>query len=336
MPDQPVAPDRLPELPSHLLSDLPSDLPLVGGIEAGGTKIVCAIGRDPGDVARPENRIEFSSQTSPDRVMAQVIEWLQQQQTRIGSPLAAIGIGSFGPIDLHRDSPTYGYITTTPKPSWGNFDIVGAIQRAFPELAIGFDTDVNAAALGESRWGQGKDCDNFIYITIGTGIGAGAMVNGQLLHGLVHPEMGHMLLRRIPGDSFPGICTRHGACWEGLCSGPALQARAGRSAAELDPNDQTWIYTARYIAYALTNLICVLSPQRIIIGGSVRKGGRLGEAQLMQRVREEVQTALAGYIVSPALQTGIQDYIVVPKLGDDAGVCGAIALAQAALSEIIH
>ncbi|MCU0523309.1 MAG: ROK family protein [Elainella sp. Prado103] len=305
-----------------------SDLPLVGGIEAGGTKFVCAVGRDPTDVAQPVNRIEFSSQTgSPDQVLAQVIGWFRQQEKRLGQPLAAIGIGCFGPIDRHPDSPTYGHITTTPKLGWGNFDMVGAIRQGWPHIPIEFDTDVNAAAFGEYRWGTGQGCEDFVYITIGTGIGGGAVVGGRLLHGLVHPEMGHMLLRRIPDDPFPGLCSRHGACWEGLCSGPAIHARAGRSAIELDPADPAWIYTTRYTAYALANLTCILSPQRIILGGSVRKGGQLGETRFMQRVREEVQTALAGYIVSPLLQAGIQDYIVVPQLGDDAGVCGALALA---------
>lgn len=226
---------------------------LVGGIEAGGTKFVCAVGRGPEDVARAENRIELTTQTAPPtQVMAQVAAWFTQQQTRFGSPLKAIGIGSFGPVDLRYGSPTYGHITTTPKPGWANFDIVGAVQQAIPGIPVGFDTDVNAAALGELRWGHGAGYEDFVYVTIGTGIGAGAIAGGQLVHGLVHPEMGHMLLRRVPGDPFPGTCTRHGACWEGLCSGPAIESRAGRPAPDLDPLDQAWVYTTRYVARTLS------------------------------------------------------------------------------------
>lgn len=163
---------------------------LVGGIEAGGTKFVCAVGRGPGDVACAENRTELTTQTAPPaQVMAGVVEWFTQQQTRFSSPLKAIGIGSFGPVDLRYGSPTYGHITTTPKPGWANFDIVGAVQRAIPGIPVGFDTDVNAAALGERRWGHGAGYEDFVYVTIGTGIGAGAIAGGQLVHGLVHPEM---------------------------------------------------------------------------------------------------------------------------------------------------
>lgn len=296
---------------------------LVGAIEAGGTKFVCAVGTCPQDMSRAE----FLSGDNPEQVLGQVTNWLREQQQMRGM-LQAIGIGSFGPIDLHKDSSTYGFITSTPKPGWRNADICGAVHRQFPNIPLAFDTDVNAAALGEYYWGIAAGLQDFIYITIGTGIGAGGMVGGRLLHGLVHPEMGHMLLPRIAGDTFAGVCPFHGACWEGLCSGPALLARSGRPAALIPPEHESWAMETQYIAYAIMNIICVLSPKRVIIGGSVRRAGQLGSDQFFQLIREKVQAALHGYVVSSALQEEIGNFIVPPLLGDDAGVCGAIALAQ--------
>lgn len=301
--------------------------PLVGAIEAGGTKFVCAVGTGPGDL---KPRIEFATTDEPAQVLSQVTSWLTEQQRHRG-PLQAIGIGSFGPLDLHQDSPTYGYITSTPKPGWRNTDIVGALRQAFPGVPIGFDTDVNAAALGEHVWGNAAGLSDFVYVTIGTGIGAGAMAGGQLVHGLVHSEMGHMLLPRVPGDTFPGVCPYHGACWEGLCTGPALLKRTGMPAERLPPEHEAWALEAQYTAYALANIVCVLSPQRIILGGSVRKAGGLGSERFLQMIRAGVQQALNRYIVSPALAEGIDGYIVPPLLGDNAGVCGAIALGQQAI-----
>lgn len=296
---------------------------LVGAIEAGGTKFVCAVGIDPQDLSRTE----FPSGDNPDHLLSEVTHWFREQE-RMRGKLQAIGIASFGPIDLHRDSPTYGYITSTPKPGWKNTNILGAVQGAFPELPIAFDTDVNGAAFGEFYWGNGAGLRDFVYLTIGTGIGGGAMVEGQLLHGLVHAEMGHLLLPRIPGDAFAGVCPFHGACWEGLCSGSALLARAGMAAEEIPPDHEAWDRETQYIAYAVANLVCVLSPQRLIIGGSIRKGGQLGQDRFFRMIRERVRIALNGYLVSPALQEEIDNFIVPPLLGDDAGVCGAIALAQ--------
>jgi fructokinase len=266
-------------------------------------------------------------------VLPEVTSWLAEQQRERGT-LQAIGIGSFGPVDLHEGSPTYGHITSTPKPGWRNTDIVGAVRRAFPETPVGFDTDVNAAALGEHCWGNAAGLSDFVYVTIGTGIGAGAMAGGQLLHGLVHSEMGHMLLPRVPGDTFAGVCPYHSACWEGLCTGPALLKRAGMPAERLPPEHDAWALETQYTAYALANIVCVLSPQRIILGGSVRKAGGLGSERFFQMIRAKVQAALNGYIVSPALAEGIDQYIVPPFLGDDAGVCGAVALAQQALGRL--
>lgn len=305
-----------------MLKTLKNDA-LVGAIEAGGTKFVCAVGTCPQDLSRTE----FPSGDNPEHLLSEVTHWFREQQRRRGM-LQAIGIASFGPIDLHQDSPTYGYITSTPKPGWKNTDLLGAVQRAFPDLPIAFDTDVNGAALGEFYWGNGAGLRDFVYLTIGTGIGGGVMVGGQLLHGLIHSEMGHLLLPRLPGDTFAGVCPFHGACWEGLCSGPALLARAGMTAEEIPPEHEAWDREIQYIAYAVANLVCVLSPQRLIIGGSVRKGGRLGQDRFFRMIRERVRIALNGYLVSPALQEEIDNFIVPPLLGDDAGVCGAIALAR--------
>lgn len=296
--------------------------PLVGGIEAGGTKIVCAAGTGPGDLSRAV----FPSGSDPAAALFAVTCWFREEETRRG-PLHAIGIGSFGPVDLDPASPTYGFITSTPKTGWRNTDILGTVRRAFPALPVAFDTDVNAAALGEQRWGAAAGLDDFVYITIGTGIGAGVMAGGRLVHGLVHPEMGHMRIPRIPDDAFEGVCPFHGDCWEGLCSGPAMKKRTGTPAEEISPDSSAWRFEARYVALALGNIICALSPRRIILGGSVPNGGLLGIERFFKMVRAEVRDVLDGYIVSPALEEGIDGYIVPPLLGADAGVCGALALA---------
>ena len=303
---------------------------VVGGIEAGGTKFVCAVGRGPDDVRQPRNRQEFPTGNDPNRLIARVIEWFQDKHRH--QPLSAIGIASFGPVDLVSGSPRYGYITSTPKPGWANTDLVGPIQQALGNIPVGFDTDTNGAGLGEFFWGRAAGLDDFVYITIGTGIGAGGMVGGQLLHGLVHPETGHLRLPRIEGDTFKGACKYHGDCWEGLCSGEAIRQRTGLLAEDLPPDHIAWAYEAQYIGYAIANIVCTLSPRRVIVGGSVSKGGRFGEDALFRAVRQHVQSVLNGYVVSPALLgDGVHDYIVPPQLGDDAGVCGAIALGQCAI-----
>jgi fructokinase len=228
-------------------------------------------------------------------------------------------------VDPNPASPTFGYITTTPKPGWANTDFAGAVGRALG-LPVGFDTDVNGAALGEHRWGAAQGLDTFLYLTIGTGVGGGGMVSGRLMHGLIHPEMGHIRLPRAKGDDFPGICPYHGDCFEGLACGPALQARWGQPAETLPPDHPAWDLQAQTIALALCSYIFTLSPQRIIIGGGV-----MSQAQMFPLVRRKVQALLAGYVQSSAiLGDGINSYIVPPGLGNMAGVLGAIALAQAA------
>jgi len=293
-----------------------------GGIEAGGTKFMCAVGTGPADI-RAE--IRFPT-TTPDETIARAITFFEQQAKEVG--LAAIGIGSFGPVDPDPTSPTFGFITTTPKPGWRDVDFAGALGRAL-NLPVGFDTDVNVAALGEHRWGAAQGLDTFIYLTVGTGIGGGGMIGGKRMHGLIHPEMGHM---RLPhdwkADPFPGVCPYHGDCLEGLASGPALQARWGQPAETLPPDHPAWPLQARYLALALANTICTLSPQRIIVGGGV-----MAQPALYNLVRDQVQSLLNGYIQSPAILEDIGNYIVPPGLGNRAGVLGAISLAMTSIKD---
>jgi len=291
---------------------------LYGAIEAGGTKFVCAVGTGPNDLRA---KTVFPT-TSPQETLSEAVAFFRQQQQSLG-PLAAIGIGSFGPVDPDRNSPTFGYITTTPKPGWAHVDFAGTISREL-QLPVAFDTDVNAAALGEQRWGAVVGLYDFIYLTIGTGIGGGGLLNGRLMHGLVHPEMGHIRLPRNPAvDPYSGHCPFHGDCLEGLASGPAIEARWQCSAKDLPTDHPAWKLEAHYLALALVNFICTLSPQRIILGGGV-----MDQQQLFPLVRAEVQSVLNGYVQHPAILEQIDTYIVPPQLGNEAGVLGAMALAM--------
>lgn len=296
---------------------------LYGGIEAGGTKFVCTIAAGPDDI-RAEERFPTRA---PAETLAQAIAFFRAQP-----PITALGIGTFGPADPDPRSPTYGFITTTPKPGWAGVDFAGTMHHAL-QVPVGFDTDVNVAALGEWRWGAAQGLDNFVYLTIGTGIGGGGVINGQMMHGLVHPEMGHMCLPRreerfatvTPLPPFAGICPYHGDCLEGLAAGPAVEARWGKKASELPPHHPAWTVEAYYLGVALSNLICILSPQRIILGGGVME-----QRHLFPLIRQEVQQVLNGYVASPAILAQIDTYIVPPGLGNRAGMLGAIALAQQA------
>jgi fructokinase len=216
----------------------------------------------------------------------------------------------------------FGYITTTPKPHWANTDLGGAMSRALG-VPVGFDTDVNGAALGEHRWGAAQGLDTFVYLTIGTGLGGGGLVGGQLMHGLIHPEMGHVRLPRHPDDPYPGACPFHGDCLEGMAAGPALQGRWGQRAETFPLDHPAWEIEAHYLAYGLVNFICTLSPQRIILGGGV-----MDQAHLFPLVRRKTQELLNGYVQSPEILERIDQYIVPPGLGNRAGVLGAIALAE--------
>ena len=294
-------------------------MPLFGGIEAGGTKFVCAVGTGPDDL-REETRF---STTTPDETIGQAIEFFEAQAKN--EPLAAIGIASFGPVDPDPTSDSWGYITTTPKPNWANTEFAGAIKKVL-NVPVGFDTDVNGAALGEHRWGAAQGLDTFIYLTIGTVVGGGGMINGRLMHGLGHPEMGHIYLPPHPDDPTPaGFCPFHGNCLEGMTNGPALEKRWGQPGETLPADHQAWELEAHYLALGLVSFICTLSPQRIIMGGGV-----MDQQHLFPMVHQQVQTLLNGYVQSPAILEEIDDYIVPPGLGNKAGVLGAIALAEQA------
>jgi fructokinase len=287
-----------------------------GGIEAGGTKWVCAIGDGPAEV---RDTVTFPT-TTPEETIARAAAFFASN-----GAISAVGVGSFGPIDVRRSSPTWGRITTTPKPGWADTDVVGALGLAL-DVPVAFDTDVNAAALGEQRWGAAAGLETFCYITIGTGIGGGGMANGRLMHGLLHPEFGHM---RIPHDRehdpFDGVCPYHGDCFEGLASGGAIRQRWDAPGDTLTDNAAVWELEAGYLALGLVNVICTLSPQRIVLGGGVMK-----QPVLLPLVRREVQRLLAGYVDAPELRDGLDEFIVAPALGDRAGVLGAIELARRA------
>lgn len=291
---------------------------LVGGIEAGGTKFVCALGTGPDDV-RAQTRI---ATTTPDETIRQVLAFFADQRADVGPP-SAVGIASFGPIDPDPQSGTFGHITATPKPGWSHTDLAGPVRQALG-VPVGFDTDVNVAALGEWKWGSGQGIDDLIYLTIGTGIGGGGLLGGKLMHGLIHPEMGHM---RIPHDRatdpYAGHCPFHGDCLEGLACGPAISDRWQQPSEALAADHPAWPLEAHYLALALVNVICTLSPRRIILGGGV-----MSHAPLFPMIRGEVQHILNDYVKSPAVLDEIDEYIVPPALGDRAGVLGAFALAQ--------
>jgi fructokinase len=294
---------------------------LVGGIEAGGTKFVCSVGTGP-DELRAMTRFPT---TTTEETLGQAVSFFKEQEAQEG-PLSAIGVASFGPVDPDPDSPTFGFITSTPKMDWVNTDFIGALQEHF-EVPMGFDTDVNGAALAEGKWGAAAGLHTFIYLTIGTGIGGGAMVNGRLLHGLIHPEMGHIRLHHDwERDPFPGNCPYHGDCLEGMAAGPAIEERWGQMGQELEPGHPAWDLEADYLAQALQSLVCVLSPQRIIMGGGV-----MNQTGLIAKVREKTVTYLNDYIQHPAITEHIDEYVVPPALGGRAGVLGAIALGLQAL-----
>lgn len=308
-------------IPGWSHPDLPA---LLGGIEAGGTKWVCAVGDGEDGGLLAETRIPAGD---PGATLDQAARFFIQQTGDHGR-LAALGIGSFGPLDLDPSSPTCGFITTTLKPGWAGTDLAGYFMRKF-EIPVNLDTDVNTALIGESAWGAGRDCQDLLYLTVGTGIGGGALVNGQVVHGLQHPEMGHT---RVPHDlvrdPFPGICAYHGDCLEGLACGPALQARWGHPPASLPRDHPAWDLQAHYLALGLANFILTLSPQRIILGGGVME-----QRQLFPLVRAGVRESLAGYLLAAEFRERIDQYIVPAELGEQAGVMGALRLAWQALQD---
>ena len=283
---------------------------LYGAIEAGGTKMICAVGDENGYIVDKT----VISTTTPDETMPKVIDYFRDKD------IEALGIACFGSIDLDKTSDTYGYIVETPKTAWRFFNIVGTMKDALG-VPIGFDTDVNGSLLGEVTWGSAKGLTDAIYITFGTGVGAGILSGGKLVHGMMHPEAGHIKLVPLPGDTFQGICPFHGTCLEGMTSGPAIRARWGLSGEELADRPEVWEMESSYIAQGLSSLICVLSPQKIILGGGV-----MHRESLFPMIREKVLKELNGYLKTKQLDD-IDNYIVPAGLNDDQGIMGALKLA---------
>jgi fructokinase len=293
--------------------------PLVAGVELGGTKCICILASGPDDI-RAEQRIETHS---PAETLPAIAETLARWKAEHG--IAAIGLASFGPVDLDRGSPRYGRIVNTPKPGWNDADIVG-LARAL-DLPFGFDTDVTGAALAEGRWGAALGLDSFAYVTVGTGIGIGAIVGGRPIHGLGHMEAGHLRIPRLPGDDFAGTCPYHGDCVEGLAAGPAIAARAGKPGETLAPDDPAWAPVIAALAALLHNIVFTVAPRRILIGGGVFGG----QPTLLPRLRTALVESLAGYSVAPVIAEKIETFLQPPALGDQAGPLGAIALGLDAL-----
>lgn len=289
---------------------------LYGGIEAGGTKFILTVAESP---TAPSVETISIPTTTPDETIGKSIEFFRKHK------LSALGIASFGPVDLKPGSPTYGYVTATPKPGWQNTDVRSPFLQEF-NIPIGFDTDVNAAALGEWRYGAAQGVDSVAYMTIGTGIGGGAIINGQMLHGLVHPEQGHITVRRHPDDQFEGHCPYHKDCLEGMACGPAIQARWGKTASHLPPDHQAWEFESYYLAQAICTWVYILSPQKIILGGGV-----MHQQHLFPRIRQYVQQLLNNYIQTPSITTeAINTFIIPPGLPDRSGAVGALELAYLA------
>jgi fructokinase len=296
---------------------------LFGGVELGGTKVVCAIGDEHGRVLEEER---FPT-TDPESTLAQMLSFLRERSASAAG-LTAIGVGSFGPIELNVTSSNYGFIGRTPKPGWIGTDVVGALRREF-SCPIGFDTDVNAAALAEHRWGAARGVQSAVYLTIGTGIGGGVLINGTPIHGLMHPEIGHIHPRRHPRDmEFVGVCPFHGDCLEGVASGPAIVARTGARLEQLPADHAQWEIEADYLGQLCALLLMTLSPQRIVLGGGV-----MSQTQLLAPIRRRLQHWAGGYIDRQEILSEVDHYVVSPALGDQAGVRGALALAMDAAAE---
>ncbi len=288
----------------------------LGALEAGGTKMVCAIGDETGRIFE---QISIPTET-PDITVPRLIAYFEERK------VDALGIASFGPIELDREDPKYGYITTSTKEAWINFDMVGSFTRAL-RCPIGFDTDVNGSVLGEVTFGQAKGKNCVIYLTIGTGIGGGIYIEGNLLHGMLHPEAGHVLIRKRSDDQYAGKCRYHGDCLEGLAAGPAIEERWGKKAAELADRPEVWDLEADYIAQALVGYILTLSPEMIILGGGV-----MHQEQLFPLIREKVKEFLGGYIQAEEIED-MEHYIVPASLHDDQGIMGCLELARRAATE---
>lgn len=295
---------------------------LYGALEAGGTKMVVAVGDETGAILHQKT---IPTKT-PQITIPQIVDYFTIEQEK---PIQALGIGAFGPIDVIKSSATFGHIMNTPKADWRGFDLYGTLKRELSEkglnIPIGIDTDVNGSCLGEVTYGSAKGLDSVVYVTIGTGIGTGIYCDGKLIHGMLHPEGGHILISKNPNDIGDSVCHCHAACMEGLASGPAIEKRWGKKASELADNMQVWELESEYIAKGLVNIILLLSPQKIILGGGVMK-----QSQLFRLVREKVQNYINGYYETKEL-TDMEHYIVPASLEGNQGIMGAIRLAQLAV-----
>lgn len=287
----------------------------LGALETGGTKMVCAIGAETGQIFE---QVSIPTET-PEITVSKLIRYFKERE------VDALGIGCFGPIELNRSSPMYGCITSTPKTAWRNYNIVNAFAKAL-QCPIGFDTDVNGSVLGEVTFGQAKGKSCVIYLTIGTGVGGGIYIEGNLLHGMLHPETGHVLIQRRDSDTYAGKCPYHKNCLEGLAAGPAIEERWGKKAAFLADKPEVWELEADYIAQALTGYILTLSPQMIILGGGV-----MHQEQLFPLIRKKVTQMLGGYIQTKELDD-MEHYIVPASLNDNQGIMGCLELAKRALN----
>lgn len=291
--------------------------PLVAAIEAGGTKFVCGSGRSRGDLMA--RGLTMLATTDPERTVGALAGWAASLEEEV----AAVGVASFGPLDLAGRA-----IASTPKPGWSGFDWAAAVGEVWPGRPMALETDVGAAALAESRWGAAEGRDPAVYVTVGTGIGGGVVAGGAVVHGLVHPEIGHMRVGRRAGDDFAGSCPFHGDCLEGLAGGPAVERRWGERGEQLPPDHAAWDLEAWYLGRLVANLVMALSPQVVVLGGGV-----MGVPGLLDRVRAEVPAAVAGYLESELLGERISDYVVPPGLGTGSGIVGALAVGQTAAGE---
>jgi fructokinase len=281
---------------------------MIAGIELGGTKTVVAVGTSQGKVIE---EFRFPT-TDPVSTFTNAVEWLSDR-----GQVQAIGIAAFGPVGISPRRPTYGRMLATPKKDWEGFSIIKALNVAFPTAKLTLETDVNAAALAEAKLGAAAGLEDVCYITIGTGIGAGILSGGHLIHGALHPEFGHLKVPRMPGDEFPGVCPFHGDCLEGLASGPAISARWGKPAHELPAEHPAWDTQAWYLAHGILALLAIVSPEQVIVGGGVSQA-----AGLHEKINRTL-LKIAGAYFPPLLKP---DYVLAPKLGQDAGICGALLL----------
>lgn len=287
---------------------------LFGALEAGGTKMVCAVGQEDGTILE---QISIPT-TTPEETIPKIIAYFKDKEIK------ALGIGAFGPVNVNKGTEKYGYILDTPKLSWKYYNLLGALQKEL-SIPIGLDTDVNGSCLGEMTFGSAKGLKNVVYITIGTGVGVGIAVNGSLIHGMLHPEGGHILIRKADTDTFEGNCPYHKTCLEGMAAGPAIEARYGKKAIELKDNNEVWELESDYIAQAIMSYILTVSPQKIILGGGV-----MHQTQLFPLIREKVLKLLADYIKTSELED-INNYIVPSSLNDNQGIMGCIQLAKNAM-----